>query len=196
MDSNRSARQTSGGNRRPPGAEQQQVLRKRSTRCRPSCRYVLFDLSPARIFSQFKRVCLLAFCILPGQILASLLVGPCALDYSKMKTQDHIWTDPPADELVQRHRLSSPLLNGQSTPPASRKPLGLTYKRGVTPGMDIVIAGRSSNSSEESTPRNSAPWSPRDYVESLHQNCKNTLLYGKNNVVVQPVSVHFKSFRF
>lgn len=31
---------------------------------------------------------------------------------------------------------------------------------------------------------------PRDYVESLHQNSKSTLLYGKNNVLVQPVSSH------
>ncbi|KPM09246.1 small G protein signaling modulator 1-like protein [Sarcoptes scabiei] len=29
-------------------------------------------------------------------------------------------------------------------------------------------------------------WSPRDYVESLHQNSKSTLLYGKNNVIMQP----------
>lgn len=35
-----------------------------------------------------------------GTILSSLLVGPCALDYTKTKTPDHFWTDPPADELV------------------------------------------------------------------------------------------------
>lgn len=33
------------------------------------------------------------------------LVGPCALEYTKMKTADHFWTDPSADELVQRHRI-------------------------------------------------------------------------------------------
>ncbi|KAJ3618130.1 hypothetical protein MTP99_006157 [Tenebrio molitor] len=49
-----------------------------------------------------------------GSILSSLLVGPCALDYSRTKTPDHFWTDPPADELVQRHRISS----GHSTPPS------------------------------------------------------------------------------
>ncbi|RWS22715.1 hypothetical protein B4U80_09970 [Leptotrombidium deliense] len=114
-----------------------------------------------------------------GQILASLLVGPCALDYSKMKTQDHFWTDPPADELVQRHRLSTPLSNGPSTPSATRKPLGLNYKRDMT-------SKPSSVSDDVSSPRSSLPWSPRDYVESLHQNCKSTLLYGKNNVIVQP----------
>ncbi|CAG2162085.1 unnamed protein product, partial [Oppiella nova] len=117
-----------------------------------------------------------------GQILASLLVGPCALDYSKMKTQDHFWTDPPADELVQRHRLSGSLQNGPSTPPTGRKPLGLYYKRGVE-------GSKSSTSADEKSPpvnRSSLSWSPRDYVESLHQNSRSTLLYGKNNVMIQP----------
>ena len=40
------------------------------------------------------------------------LVGPCALEYTRMKTPDHYWTDPPADELVQRHRIHS-----SGTPP-------------------------------------------------------------------------------
>lgn len=119
-----------------------------------------------------------------GHILASLLVGPCALDYSKMKTQDHFWTDPPADELVQRHRLSGSLVNGPSTPPTGRKPLGLHYKRTTVDGF------KSSTSAEEKSPpvcRTPLSWSPRDYVESLHQNSRSTLLYGKNNVLIQPV---------
>lgn len=117
-----------------------------------------------------------------GQILASLLVGPCALDYSKMKTQDHFWTDPPAEELVQRHRISSPITSSSpSTPPLTRKPLGLSYKRNQDP--------KGSYSSDENSfsSRASFSISPRDYVESLHQNSRSTLLYGKNNVVVQPV---------
>ncbi|XP_053210334.1 small G protein signaling modulator 2-like isoform X3 [Panonychus citri] len=113
-----------------------------------------------------------------GQILASLLVGPCALDYSKMKTQDHYWTDPPADELVQRNRLVNPNSNGPSTPPVGRKPLGLPFRRGP------ISDSRISSSSDENLRLSS--WSPRDYVESLHQNCKTTLLYGKNNVLIQP----------
>jgi len=35
--------------------------------------------------------------------------------------------------------------------------------------------------------------SVKDYVESLHQNSKSTLLYGKNNVIVQPVSTQLCS---
>ncbi|GFY12161.1 small G protein signaling modulator 2 [Trichonephila clavipes] len=105
-----------------------------------------------------------------GQIFASLLVGPCALDYSKMKTQDHFWTDPPADELVQRHRLSTgvPALPGSSTPPSVRRP-GLQYKRDTRISTEDCCRAI-----------------PRGYVESLHQNSKSTLLYGKNNVLVQP----------
>ncbi|KAI2664877.1 Small G protein signaling modulator 1 [Labeo rohita] len=80
-----------------------------------------------------------------GPILASLLVGPCALEYTKMKTADHFWTDPSADELIQKRHSSS--------------------------SMD-----------ERPSPSPSA----RDYVESLHQNSRATLLFGKNNVLVQP----------
>ncbi|KAJ8312133.1 hypothetical protein KUTeg_009506 [Tegillarca granosa] len=58
-----------------------------------------------------------------GPIFASLLVGPCALDYTKMKTSDHYWTDPPADELVQRHRIHSS--TNHITGPGSPKRPGL-----------------------------------------------------------------------
>ncbi|XP_067015319.2 small G protein signaling modulator 2 [Anabrus simplex] len=104
-----------------------------------------------------------------GSILSSLLVGPCALDFSKTKTQDHYWTDPPADELVQRHRISS----GHATPPSCRRP-ALNFRR----SLHAV-------SSEESH-RGASPISAKDYVESLHQNSRATLLYGKNNVLVLP----------
>jgi hypothetical protein len=42
-----------------------------------------------------------------GPIFSSLLVGPCALDYTKMKMCDQLWNDPNADELIQRHRMHS-----------------------------------------------------------------------------------------
>lgn len=42
-------------------------------------------------------------------------VGPCALEFTKLKTRDHYWTDPPADELVQRHRISSGTSGGIAT---------------------------------------------------------------------------------
>ena len=58
-----------------------------------------------------------------------IVVGPCALDYTKMKTSDHFWTDPPADELVQRHRIHSGTthhMTGGS--PQSPKRLGLQVR--------------------------------------------------------------------
>ncbi|XP_073079961.1 small G protein signaling modulator 1 isoform X2 [Manis javanica] len=101
-----------------------------------------------------------------GPILASLLVGPCALEYTKMKTADHFWTDPSADELVQRHRIHSSHLRQDS--PTKRPAL--------------CIQKRHSSGSMDDRPSLSA----RDYVESLHQSSRATLLYGKNNVLVQP----------
>ncbi|XP_073438750.1 small G protein signaling modulator 1 isoform X1 [Dendrobates tinctorius] len=101
-----------------------------------------------------------------GPILASLLVGPCALEYTKMKTADHFWTDPSADELVQRHRIHSSHCRQDS--PTKRPAL--------------CIQKRHSSGSMDDRPSMSA----RDYVESLHQNSRATLLYGKNNVMVQP----------
>lgn len=108
-----------------------------------------------------------------GSILSSLLVGPCALDYTRAKTIDHFWNDPPADELVQRHRISS----GHPTPPPCRRPI-LNFKRSLHSSEDGA-----SNSFKSSSTATVA----KDYVESLHQNARATLLYGKNNVLVLPV---------
>uniref|UniRef100_H3BF94 Small G protein signaling modulator 2 n=1 Tax=Latimeria chalumnae TaxID=7897 RepID=H3BF94_LATCH len=58
-----------------------------------------------------------------GPILASLLVGPCALEYTKLKTADHYWTDPSADELVQRHRIHG--AHGRQDSPSKRPALGV-----------------------------------------------------------------------
>ncbi|KAJ8981940.1 hypothetical protein NQ317_002112 [Molorchus minor] len=107
-----------------------------------------------------------------GTILGSLLVGPCALDYSRTKSQDHFWTDPPADELVQRHRISS----GHSTPPSVRRPI-LNFRRSLNTSSEDTISSRSATQHIA-----------KDYVESLHQNSRATLLFGKNNVLVMPVN--------
>ncbi|XP_072333497.1 small G protein signaling modulator 1 isoform X2 [Scyliorhinus torazame] len=101
-----------------------------------------------------------------GPILGSLLVGPCALEYTKMKTADHFWTDPSADELVQRHRIHSAHCR-QDSP--TKRPALCIQKRHSSGSMDDRLT-----------------LSARDYVESLHQNSRATLLYGKNNVMVQP----------
>ncbi|XP_053765452.1 small G protein signaling modulator 1-like isoform X2 [Panthera pardus] len=102
-----------------------------------------------------------------GPILASLLVGPRALEYTEMKTADHFWTDPSADELVQRHRIHSSHL----------------WQDSATKRQALCIQKRHSSGSTDDRPSLSA----RDCVESLHQNSRATLLYGKNDVLVQPV---------
>nr|XP_045595808.1 small G protein signaling modulator 1-like [Procambarus clarkii] len=69
-----------------------------------------------------------------------------------------------------------------------------TYHQ-LIPGLhDATQGGKSkfrkpvSGSSEDAgvVPQRNVPLNARDYVESLHQNNKATLLYGKNNVHVQP----------
>ncbi|KAK7474549.1 hypothetical protein BaRGS_00034194 [Batillaria attramentaria] len=84
------------------------------------------------------------------------------------------WVHPPADELVQRHRIHSSGKHAFTNPGSPKRP-GLQVRR------DTSGAG----STEETSPK-SFHMSAREYVESLHQNSKLTLLYGKNNVLVQP----------
>ena len=54
--------------------------------------------------------------------------------------------------------------------------------------VGLLQSYKGSGSSCEEMQRQSSVVSVKDYVESLHQNSKSTLLYGKNNVIVQPVS--------
>ncbi|KAG7216120.1 hypothetical protein INR49_007872 [Caranx melampygus] len=103
-----------------------------------------------------------------GPILAALLVGPCALEYTKLKTSDHLWTDPSANELVQRHRIH-----------------GAHRSQDVTAGRRPALGIRKRQSSGSMSEDRFAA-SAREYVESLHQNSRTHLLYGKNNVLVQP----------
>ncbi|KAL4711801.1 hypothetical protein ACJJTC_005970 [Scirpophaga incertulas] len=112
-----------------------------------------------------------------GSILSSLLVGPCALEYSKAKAPACFWSDPPADELVQRHRMSA----GTTTPPSVRRPI-LNFRRSLNASSDDggTVASGSGKAGGSTA---------KDYVESLHQNSTAALLYGKNNVRVQPKDV-------
>ncbi|XP_055911529.1 small G protein signaling modulator 2 [Eupeodes corollae] len=111
-----------------------------------------------------------------GSILSSLLVGPCALEFTRTKTVDHYWSDPHADELVQRHRISS----GNRTPPSCQRPI-INFKRSLHASSEDCSSGSFKSSSSASA--------AKDYVESLHQNSRATLLYGKNNVMVLPKEI-------
>uniref|UniRef100_A0AAZ3SQP8 Small G protein signaling modulator 2 n=1 Tax=Oncorhynchus tshawytscha TaxID=74940 RepID=A0AAZ3SQP8_ONCTS len=106
-----------------------------------------------------------------GPILACLLVGPCALEYTKLKTSDHFWTDPSANELVQRHRIHG-AHRGQDASPSRRPALGIRKRQSSVSMSEDKFAA-----------------SAREYVESLHQNSRTHLLYGKNNVLVQPKEI-------
>lgn len=129
------------------------------------------------------------------------IVGPCALEFTRVKTSDHMWTDPHADELVQRHRMHSN--NRTAVHPIATININNSFK--YRPGLQINVrkknwiircvncffqSKRHGSSSGEDAQKHSQLISinpARDYVESLHQNAKSQLIYGKNNVFVQPV---------
>ncbi|VDP85386.1 unnamed protein product [Echinostoma caproni] len=57
-----------------------------------------------------------------GMLIADLLRGPCAVDYSRTRTTDYLYTDPPVAELIQRHGISGSLRSRQLpyVPPSSQ----------------------------------------------------------------------------
>ena len=87
-----------------------------------------------------------------------------------MKTPDSYWSDPTADELVQRHRIHSGLFQQTSVTTTSQRPQ----------------LGAKKSSHDENLAV--APLLAREHIESLHQNSHAALLYGKNNVYLEPVS--------
>ena len=83
-----------------------------------------------------------------------------------MKTPEASWTDPPADELVMRHRI----YGGTATSSSSQlnKPQLFFH-----PSSETIF---------------SAPHLAREHVDSLHQNAHSSLVFGKNNVVIDMVN--------
>uniref|UniRef100_A0A1A9WQ21 Rab-GAP TBC domain-containing protein n=1 Tax=Glossina brevipalpis TaxID=37001 RepID=A0A1A9WQ21_9MUSC len=110
-----------------------------------------------------------------GSTLSSLLAGLSALEFTKAKTVDHYWSDPHADELVQRYRLSA----GRRSSSVSSRPPVINFKRSLNTSTDEANAAPTFKSLASHTVA-------KDYVESLHQNSRAILLYGKNNVQVLP----------
>ena len=90
-----------------------------------------------------------------------------------MKTPDSFWTDPSADELVLRHKIYS----------------GTPLSPSLSVGRPQLFV---SHISEAIT---GTPQLAREHVESLHQNAHSSLIFGKNNVVLNMVrrTVFFKS---
>ncbi|CAH8856582.1 unnamed protein product [Trichobilharzia szidati] len=58
-----------------------------------------------------------------GQLISDLLRGPCTIDYSRTRTTDHLFTDPPVSELIQRHGIYGGLMSRQLSyvPPVSQQ---------------------------------------------------------------------------
>lgn len=104
-----------------------------------------------------------------GGVVGALLVGPCAIEYTMVDHQHDPYDDPTADELVERHRS---IHSNSATPPTPKRPPLTVMKRG-----NSIVNGVDSCSSPICT-------FGRDYVYSLHQNVKSSLLFGKNNVTV------------
>ncbi|CAF1300414.1 unnamed protein product [Rotaria sordida] len=125
-----------------------------------------------------------------GQIFASLLVGPCALEFTGLKISNHLWIDSNTNELVQRHRMHT---NNRTSTNSTTMMMHVNNSQSpkFRPRLQVNSKRHASSSSEDS-PRNnqSLPISTnpaKDYVESLHQNARSQLIYGKNNVLVQPI---------
>ncbi|CAK6448784.1 unnamed protein product [Pipistrellus nathusii] len=109
----------------------------------------------------------------PGLSIASpnlLSSEPCALECTKMKKEDHFWTDLSADELIQKHWIHSLPLPQDS----------------LTKHSALCFQKRHCSGSMGVRPSLSA----HDSVKSLHQNFWATLLYGKNDILFQLVHVH------
>ncbi|KAK0416535.1 hypothetical protein QR680_012547 [Steinernema hermaphroditum] len=103
-----------------------------------------------------------------GGMIAAMLVGPCALDYSMLRTVENGWSDPTADELVQRHRIHS---SASIPSPSPKRPSLSVMRRGNSVIRSADISGPPVAIS-------------REHVSALHQNIRSSLLYGKNNVGV------------
>lgn len=163
-----------------------------------------------------------------GPIFSSLLIGPCALEYTQMKSCEHIWNDPNADELVQRHRMHSSansftnaygIIYNQTGTHSSNSTanvfnnkykLGLNSsfarrKASISTALDDIsnlsndkffpaqtntsnyFASKDSNQTSpqlNNQTNSSINYSAKEYVESLHQNSKSQIIYGKNHVMV------------
>eukprot|EP00116_Pleurobrachia_bachei_P000021 sb/3460283/ len=101
-----------------------------------------------------------------GNLFLDLLSGLIALDYTKTKTPDHFWSDPPASELLERQMAKGDQPRHLKHPNSS-----LTV---CTPSALHFV-----------TENDPSACHTRSLVASLYQNTNSVLLFGKNNVTVQ-----------
>jgi hypothetical protein len=102
-----------------------------------------------------------------GNLFCSLLIGPCTLDVTRIKSLNDFWSDPNADELIDRYKLSNISNN--------LEPLSILINDKNSPTKAVIRKNKQIISNH------------KEYVESIHQNNKSQLIYGKNNVLVNQV---------
>jgi hypothetical protein len=144
-----------------------------------------------------------------SNLFCSLLIGPCLLDFTRIKSVKDFWSDQNADELMSRYKLSN--LPDMSQTKASflsvsnQSKSKIVNTENVTMNSDFVTKSFESKSNTNSsttdyyspfqdvnlTRVNASSSNPKDYVESIHQNLKSKLIYGKNNVLVNQVYCFF-----
>lgn len=103
-----------------------------------------------------------------GNLFLDLLSGLIALDYTKTKTPDHFWSDPPAKELLDRQAAKG------DQQPRQHKLKHSTSSLTCTPSALHYV-----------TDNDPSACHTRSLVASLYQNSSSVLLFGKNNVTVQ-----------
>jgi hypothetical protein len=139
-------------------------------------------------------------------ILSSLVAGPCALEYTRFKTCDNLFTDQNADELIRRHKMHIYLLNSASNALTNASGYGMNggdavkqqpanslihfspvkTSRIFASSQNAAVAATSATASGSSGSVSGA-YNPKEYVESLHQNVKTQLIYGKNHTSINKV---------
>ncbi|XP_062504389.1 small G protein signaling modulator 1-like isoform X2 [Corticium candelabrum] len=100
-----------------------------------------------------------------GPIFANLLAGPNVLDFSKIKTSEHLRSDPPAPELIDKQRL-----------------FGACHKDSVLSLLDLPAL--ETLPSPHTYCETTACTQVKEHIEMLHQTSTSTLLFAKNNVIV------------
>lgn len=167
--------------------------------------------SASKYYSDYALMCDSVY----GPMVAELLAGPCALEYTRIKTCDNLLTasDQNADELIQRHKMHSQLITGYQVLGASTvKPNWISERilnSSAHPAFNNSTGSASTSVSwtclsPVKTPKTLSRhnghvatatvgnvsvnnYNPKEYVESLHQNLKTQLIYGKNHICVNKV---------
>lgn len=120
-----------------------------------------------------------------GPLLVSLLAGPCAFgNYTRFKTIDN--ADPDADELIRRHKMHNNQNSKSHCLPALSpfNPSHDQFQKSNNHSNQIQTAINSQNNMNS----NLSLGNLKEFVESLHQNIKSQLVYGKNHVIVNQVN--------